>query len=140
MFHPIGIMLTPQVCRTTSTALQVEFMYFISSRALNLPDRARVHFPGTANGEHIDPIDWPSFDASDLWSLPKAKKSEVITQANIIRVSGPTFSAHITDDEKRDADKELEKIRTIRQAEPVFWHATPLILWEQVCKGYSVKD
>ena len=75
MYSEASIRERPKICRNTSGALQVEWMFLITSSSLTLPDKQRIHYDGTSNGEFLDPVAWAPYDSPDTWCLPaKTKK------------------------------------------------------------------
>ena len=140
MYSEASIRERLKICRNTSGALQVEWMFLITSSSLTLPDKPRVHFEGTSNGEFVGPVAWAPFESPDTWCLPQAIKKQVITKANVISAGGPTYTSDATSDEKKESEKEIALIRSLKkESEPVFFHATPTKLWEEIFHCHNVK-
>ena len=126
-----------KVCRNTSGALQVEWFNFITANSLTLPHTPRLHYEGTANGEFLGPVAWPAYDSPDVWSLPTKAKKDIITHK--VLAGGPTMGENATAEEKKEAEKEMAFIRAMKkEAEPMFWHSTPLKLWEEILFDYNI--
>lgn len=140
MYSEASIRERLKICRNTSGALQVEWMFLITSSSLTLPDKPRVHYEGTSNGEFVGPVAWAPFESSDTWCLPQAIKKTVITKANVILAGGSTYSPDATADEKKESEKEIALIRSFKkESEPVFFHATTTKLWEEIFHCHNVK-
>ncbi|CAK0896993.1 unnamed protein product [Prorocentrum cordatum] len=140
MYSESSIRERLKICRNTSGALQVERTFLITSSSLTLPDMPRIHFEGTSNGEFVGPVAWAPFDSSDTWCLPQAIKKTVITKTNVVLAGGSTYAPDTTTDEKKESEKEIAFIRSLKkESEPVFFHATPTKLWEEILRCHNVK-
>ncbi|CAK0797157.1 unnamed protein product [Prorocentrum cordatum] len=115
MYSEASIRERLKICRNTSGALQVEWMFLITSSSLTLPDKPRIHFEGTSNGEFVGPVAWAPFDSSDTWCLPQAIKKTVITKTNVVLAGGSTYAPDSTTDEKKESEKEIAFIRSLKK-------------------------
>ena len=116
-----------QRCNYTPGSLQqVENMYVVTSSDLSLNERKRLHYPGTNMGNVLGPIVFPLY--SSMWQTDY-KTKKLILGSKIFKVGGPGGG---------DSKEECEK-RTDDTVEPVFLHAFPESLEEEIMHSFCVK-
>lgn len=115
---------------------QNERIWVISKAALSLPSKKRRHFQGTNKGNAIGPVALPAFDSPDVWRVSQKLKKEIIGKSGgKIFVGGPLPGV---------PPAELKKItdaavRSPNALEPVFYHANPGSLDEEIQHCYDLK-
>lgn len=64
----------------------------------------------------------------------------MIPKAHKVLAGGSTFTNDVSTTDKKEAEREMVAIRAMKKdAEPVFWHATPVKFWEEMVHDYSIK-
>ena len=105
---------------------QVEFMYAISRQTITVPEKAKLHFSGTNNGNYWGPIQLDEIPA--VWHLTFVQKKQLYGVANRVLAGGPG-----------PEDTEKIKPRNNEDSEPVTWHGKPQTFYEEVSHCYNAR-
>ncbi len=117
--------------RTGVTFDQIEMLTLVTSTDLHatLPMAARMHYPGTNLGNKIGDVILPDLDS--LWKMACKQK---------LPLHGP-FRVAVggrTPGEEEDAPGRGTKRKTPDTIEPVFWHARPQKLYQELMSSYRL--
>jgi len=104
----------------------LEYMFAISAKDINVPDKPRMHFSGTTRGDAIGPIKYPKFE--DMSQIAWEEKKKVYG-ANIRRVGGPG----------PDVADEKPEPRKNNALEPMFYHQPPKALLDEFIHSFSCR-
>ena len=114
---------------------QHERMYVITKGPLKMEKRRRLHFAGTNRGNSLGPVAMPKFDAQGVWRLPPKQKKDVIGKHGAkILVGGPLPGVPA-----EELKRVTEMMKGSTAAEPVFWHALPPAVDEELQHSYNLK-
>ncbi len=110
---------------------QIEILTLVTFRDLHttLPVAARLHYPGTNLGNKIGDVVLPDIDS--LWKMACKQKLPLHGQFRVA-VGGRTPG------EEEDAPGRGTKRKTGETIEPVFWHARPEKLYQELISSYKL--
>ena len=116
---------------------QTEKIYMVTQKPLTLTERDRLHFDGTNRGNCLGPVAMQTFDDPSVWRLGSKLKKEVIgkTGARIL-VGGGLSTLGLSPE---DLKKISEAPKLQNQEEPVFYHASPPVIGEELMHSYELK-
>ena len=114
---------------------QLERIYMITRGIIKMPDRKSLHFSGTNRGNSIGPVAMPSYDEQEaVWRAPMKQKKDIIGKIAKIPVGGTLPEVPAAELAK------LSQERAINTSEPVFYHAPPLVLDEELVHRYNLQS
>ena len=116
---------------------QAEKIHMITQKSLDLVEHDRLHFAGTNRGNCIGPIAMPTFDDAAVWKVNVKIKREIIGKhGGKVLVGGGLLIPGATPE---DIKKLSEPPKFATADEPVFYHATPICLDEELMHSYELR-
>lgn len=109
----------------------LEYMFAVSAKDLDLPDKPRKHFLGTTRGDALGPIKYMKFEDQVQITYETKKK---LYGSNIRRVGGP--GPNMGPDTGDEDKPEARKPTTI---EPMFYHQYPKVVMDEYCHSFSCR-
>lgn len=115
---------------------QIQTLFLITGKVLNLNLHDRLHSQGTNRGNLIGPFGMPALeDASKTWTLAVKNKFELFGKGGArIPVGGRTEDGTDVADEH---GVKKAKPRSKESLEPVFYHAMPAEMWDELLHSYD---
>ena len=116
---------------------QAEKLYFVTQVPLDLVERDRLHFDGTNRGNCLGPVALPPFSDKMVWKASTNLKREIIGKTGgKILVGGGLALSGVSSEE---AKKLSEAPKFPNQEDPVFFHAPPICLGEELMHSYDLR-
>lgn len=113
---------------------QHERVYVVTKGPLKIEKRKRLHYPGTNRGNSIGPVALPKFDSPEVWRLANKQKKDVIGKHGAkILVGGPLHGV------PPEELKKLTEIKSPSATQPVFYHAPPSTIGEELQHSYDLR-
>ena len=112
----------------TASIQQCEGAHMLSQARVNLPERKRLHFPGSTSGDTIYGIGKP--EVALEWTVPWKDKKEMYTKKYLIAVGGKT--------EGVDPEDEVER-KTEATMVPFTYHSMPEGWYQELIHTFFIK-
>ena len=116
---------------------QSEKVLVVSQSTLQMTSRKRRHYDGTNRGNVIGPVGLPSFDSPDVWKLPIPVKKELLGNYGATIPVGGTLPVPAEVMKRHNEQQAL--MRGSKISVPVFYHAPPRMLLEELAHGYNLQ-
>ena len=121
-----------ELARGVMTLNQTEQWMFITKEPMRALSKATINFPKCSTaGQCLVPIDLP--ENGDVWQLTHGVKKKIFGEA-MIRPAGPDpinpTSSHTTAGSAGEMPE--KKRRTDNTVEPITFHATPQMAWQEI--------
>lgn len=110
---------------------QLETLYVVTDKSINLTERKHLHFPDTNRGNILGPVCLDKWEDESVWKLKVMDKKLVFGKNGKIMVGGALEGGVDGADAKKP--KVFED-----GPEPVFWHATPEPLDEELAHSHEL--
>ena len=109
---------------------QLETLHIVSGESLRLAAKDRLHYGGSTRGDCIQGVEASSWECErETWQLTVAEKKNLFKEHRIA-VGGANPAA--ADEEKH------QRKRADTEREPVFFHAPPILLCEELLHDYNI--
>ena len=110
---------------------QLEFVKVVSAKPLSLPEKRRLHFPGSNRGDMMGPVALPAM--TDLWTVSWKDKKAMLGKHARIRCGGG-LQAPAAPDTGKDF-----KPRTDADVDPFMYHGMTPEVWESILDAHCVE-
>jgi hypothetical protein len=111
---------------------QTESLHMIGSEPMKYVKRDRMHFEGSNKGQVLSPITAPDWQADEVWKLSVKEKKLLFGKVGRIAVGGPAPGGAADGVEEADEAGGNCRTRTGDTLEPVFFHAQPIEVDEEL--------
>lgn len=113
----------------TASIQQCEGAHMLSHARVSLPERKRLHFPGSTSGDTIYGIGKP--DIASEWTVTWKDKKEMYTKKYLIPVGGETGGV---DPEEEQAERKTDATNV-----PVTYHGMPEAWYQELIHTFFLK-
>ncbi len=108
-----------------------ETLYAVSAEPLACTPRAYKMFKGTSAGSVMGPVVMPAWSPDACWHMAYSTKKDIFTHANLIPVGGQA-------EDPTNGDMPVMP-REKSTLEPVFFHALPSSIYEEMIDAFQLK-